>query len=517
MKILAERLRAGYAGIILVTQEEARATALVGRVARDIEFKVYHWTATHTAVFDADENKEFKPTPNGAADALQSVHAMSESSVLIMQDMHLLLADPNPWLYRLVKDVLAAARSRLISLVWIMPEWRLPLDLEKQFNVIPFELPSREDLARQLDLLCHEPDGAGGLHRTSPTPQGEELEAILDAGAGLTCAEFEDAAALSLLTTSRFLPEIIIREKISTIRKNGLVEYIEPRLTLDDLGGWDAYKEELMLARHQFSRAAREFRLEPLKGDLLVGQGGNGKSLASTIVSGIFGVPGLAVHADALKGSLVGQTEGNWRKVMDTARAISGNGDGGCVLFIDEIDGLTSGHKSSGQTDGGTTANLIKALLKDIQNSRGIYFLFTANDLDNIPDPLVDRLNVWSVDLPNEDERQEIWSIHIRRRGRKPQTFDLKKLAAASEGFSGRQIERVWLKAMSLAFADSRREPTTQDCLTKLAAETPTSVTMKEAIEARRARLKGRARPVTKEKAGPSPSAPSGRKVARLN
>jgi SpoVK/Ycf46/Vps4 family AAA+-type ATPase len=177
---------------------------------------------------------------------------------------------------------------------------------------------------------------------------------------------------------------------------------------------------------------------------------------------------------------------------MDTARALKK-----CALYIDEVDGMTAGAKSSGQTDAGTTASLIKAFLQDIQDSTGIYFIFTANDIDNLPDPLIDRLDVWSVELPNLKEREEIFAIHIRRRQRKPTSFDLNALARASDGFSGRQIERVWHKAMAAAFNDNVREPTNADVLGVLAKETPTATTMKEQIEARRRRLEGKARPVT--------------------
>ena len=169
------------------------------------------------------------------------------------------------------------------------------------------------------------------------------------------------------------------------------------------------------------------------------------------------------------------------------------------MFWIDEVDGLTSGAASSGKTDGGTTNRVFKSILQDMQyNSHGIFFVFTANDIDAIPDPLIDRLKVWSVELPNAAEREAIWRIHIpklREEQTKPtdiSSFDLAHLSAATEGFSGRQIEDAWRKAIELAF-NAGHAPSMEDCINALSGFTPTSVTMADQIEARRRRLAGKA------------------------
>ena len=317
----------------------------------------------------------------------------------------------------------------------------------------------------------------------------------LAAFAGLTAAEAENALALSLLGNLTFDPAIVLREKAATIRKNGLVEYVEPEINLDDVGGWDAFKAAIHVQRHQFSKAAANYRLRPTKGVLLVGQGGTGKSLIAPIIGTVLNIPVLRLDASDLMGSLVGQSEGNWKKVMQIARSLKK-----CLLFIDEVDGMTSGAASSGKTDGGTTMRLIKSMLQDIQDSTGIFFVFTANDIDNIPDPLIDRLDLWSVELPNDTERGEIWQIQMRREGRDHKSVCPKGLASIvkhTEGFSGRQIERVWAKALCHAFNDGQREPKEADILEALKGEVPTSKTMAAQIEQRRARLEGKAKPVT--------------------
>jgi SpoVK/Ycf46/Vps4 family AAA+-type ATPase len=234
--------------------------------------------------------------------------------------------------------------------------------------------------------------------------------------------------------------------------------------------------------------------VEAPRGFLFVGQPGTGKSLASQVCCSLFGLPGLRLDAANLFDGLVGATEQNWRAAFDTAKAIAP-----CVFWIDEVEGLTSGGASSGKTDGGTTNRVIKSILQDMQyNARGIFFVLTSNDIDAIPDPLIDRLKVWSVDLPNAIEREAIWKIHIPKL-REDQTeptdlakFDLSKLAAATDGFSGRQIEDAWRQTTEIAF-NNGRSPIMEDCLAALSRFTPTSITMSEQIEARRRRLAGKA------------------------
>ena len=169
-------------------------------------------------------------------------------------------------------------------------------------------------------------------------------------------------------------------------------------------------------------------------------------------------------------------------------------------------------------TDGGTSDRVIKAIIQDMQDhSEGIFYVFTANDIDKIPDPVIDRVMTWLVDLPHHEERLAIWRIHISKlRGRQnipwnSADFDLQRLAEASEGYSGRQIEAVWKDALVTAF-NAQRPPTTEDALAALTRSIATSKTMGAAIQARRDRLKGRA---TEASLKPATTETKTRKIAK--
>lgn len=213
-----------------------------------------------------------------------------------------------------------------------------------------------------------------------------------------------------------------------------------------------------------------------------------GKTLTAKACGNVFGVPLLRLDAAKLFGSLVGQSESNWRAVHATAKAMAP-----CVLHIDEVDGAMSGSGSSGQSDGGTTARVVKSILQDMQdNSEGIFYVLTANDVDALPAPLLRRMDeVWNVELPTGPEREIIWGIQIAKLHRKPADFNLQVLASKSDQYSGAEIEKIFVQGLHRGFADGRREPTTEDLLGLIAEFSPLSKTMAADIEKRRARLAG--------------------------
>jgi SpoVK/Ycf46/Vps4 family AAA+-type ATPase len=404
----------------------------------------------------------------------------------VLNDYHHFLDQPNPIIYRKFKEVLWHAKASQKCIILLGPTIKLPPDLEKLIVLLDFELPSKDELTSVIDTLCKSND--------RPMPDEQTLGKVLDALTGLTTTEAEDALALTVIESGSFDTKIITREKGAAVKKNGLLEIIEPKLTLDDVGGLDVLKADLLSKRKLFTPEARLAGVEPPRGFLFVGQAGTGKSLTSQVCGSNFGIPTLRLDAGNIFASLVGESERNWRTAFATAKAIAP-----CVFWIDEVDGLTSGAASSGKTDGGTTNRVFKSILQDMQyNSHGIFFVFTANDIDAIPDPLIDRLKVWSVELPNAAEREAIWRIHIpklREEQTKPtdiSSFDLAHLSAATEGFSGRQIEDAWRKAIELAF-NAGHAPSMEDCINALSGFTPTSVTMADQIEARRRRLAGKA------------------------
>ena len=122
----------------------------------------------------------------------------------------------------------------------------------------------------------------------------------------------------------------------------------------------------------------------------------------------------------------------------------------------------------------------------------------TANDISSLPPELLRKGRfdeIFFLDLPTLEERQEIFAVHLRKRNRLPQDYDLRPAGGRlARAMSGAEIEQAIIDAMYLGFNDSEREFTTEDMLAALARQVPLSVSQRETINALREWLReGRA------------------------
>jgi len=89
------------------------------------------------------------------------------------------------------------------------------------------------------------------------------------------------------------------------------------------------------------------------------------------------------------------------------------------------------------------------------------------------------------VDLPRQRERKEITKIHLLKRKRDPEKFNLELIAKASVGFSGAEIEQAIVSSLFDAF-QAENEVDTEMIMNSIRQTKPLSVTMKENIDALR-------------------------------
>jgi SpoVK/Ycf46/Vps4 family AAA+-type ATPase len=191
-------------------------------------------------------------------------------------------------------------------------------------------------------------------------------------------------------------------------------------------------------------------------------------------------------------GSLVGSSEENVRRAIAVAESVAP-----AILWVDEIDKAFAGSQSSGSTDGGTTARVLGTFLTWLsEKTSPVFVVTTANDISQLPPELLrkGRLDeIFFVDLPSLEERQEIFRIHLARRARKPEDFDLPAMAEAAVDCSGAEIEEAINSALYDAFY-AGQEITTELILNTLSQTVPLAKTMDEQISRLRNWADGRAR-----------------------
>jgi AAA+ superfamily predicted ATPase len=477
-------IQAGYAGLYLVSHEEQRVEAELKAVAAQLGHGLYAWSITE-GLIDAT-----KGTVRDCSEPLEVLAALSdlpEDSILLLRDFHQFLDEANPVLIRKLKDVIREARTAGKTIAVLGCRLTVPPELERELTIIDFALPGAEQLAHVLRGIAES--------AKLPQPETEAAAGLIDAARGMTTTEAENACALSVVETGRFDPVVIAREKAQAVKKNGLLELVETQESLDSIGGLDVLKDWLLKRREAFTPRAVEYGLPTPKGVLMLGIPGCGKSLTAKATASVFGVPLLRLDAGRIFAGLVGQSESNLRSVIQTAEAIAP-----CVLWLDEFEKGLSGSKSSGSTDGGTSARVFGSLLSWMQEKRSpVFIVATANDVSQLPPELL-RVGRWDqlffIDLPTREERELVWEIQITKYARQPEVFNVSQLAKVTEGFTGSEIEQVFIEGLYRAF-DREQEPNDLTIGEVLVDFVPLSKLMAEQMSALRTWAKGRARPAT--------------------
>ena len=264
--------------------------------------------------------------------------------------------------------------------------------------------------------------------------------------------------------------DIIIKEKGQIIKKSSILEIIDFKEKIEDIGGLEGLKEWLKSKAQVFRRLdeAKKFGVDTPKGVLLVGMPGCGKSLAAKASARLFNVPLLRLDIGRLLGKYVGESEHNMRVALKTAESISP-----CILWIDEIEKAFAGiNQDGGASD--ITKRLFGQFLTWLQEKENTVFVVaTANDITAFPPEFLRKGRfdeVFFIDFPNEEERERIFEIHLEKRGKLTDDIDINKLAKKTEGYCGADIEEVVKNAVENIFIletknEEEKEITTQDLL----------------------------------------------------
>ncbi|MQA94847.1 MAG: AAA family ATPase [Streptosporangiales bacterium] len=529
---LAQLLRARYPLIYIETHEEQRAVQEICAVAGDPTQMptvrgVHVWSATTgLAPMGAP------PAPDSRNPALALERAMQpmQPSVFVFKDLHPLLGgtegrNADATVVRRLRDVAAQLKVAPAPgcVILLAPVLSIPVELERDIAVLPFDLPGEDQIAQLLDSMVAANQSTG---RVQIAVTRDDRERLIQAARGLTLQEAENAFARALVTGSRLDADdvaVVVEEKRQAVLRSGILEVVQPRAGFDDVGGLENLKRWLAKRTGVWGAAARRYNLSTPKGLLLTGVPGCGKSLSATRTAGLWRVPLLRLDIGRVFAGLVGSSEQNMRTAIRTAEAIAP-----CVLWIDEIEKGFAGVGGEGG-DGGTARRVFGTFLTWLQEKTApVFVIATANQIGTLPPEFLRKGRfdeIFFVDLPTTTERVPIWRVHLRRRltddwvaSELPVTDELlHELAQSSEGYSGAEIEQAVVAGLLDAFAEHR--PLRRDDLLRALTNTvPLSVTQSEDILALRRWADTRAVSATaiadldgQEAAGPAaPAEPTG-------
>ncbi|WP_310487605.1 AAA family ATPase [Chamaesiphon sp. VAR_69_metabat_338] len=481
-------IQAQYPLIYLVTAEEDRAEKEVAKIAqmKQQPRKLYVWTLTHGMVEHGQARTTQHNTISPEA-AIEWTTRHKEPAIFIFKDLHPF--KDSAAVTRWLRDAIASFQGTQKTIILMSPVQQVPIELEKEVVVIDFALP---DLASLDRVLSHQLDSTR-QNRIS----NEGREKLLKASLGLTKDEAEKVYRKAYVKRGKITEaevDVILSEKKQLIRRNGILEFIEEDETIDSVGGLEELKGWLVQRSGAFTERARTYGLPQPKGMLILGVPGCGKSLIAKTTSRLWGLPLLRLDMGRVyDGSMVGRSEANLRGALKTAESISP-----AILFIDELDKAFAGTAGSGDSDGGTSSRIFGSFLTWMQEKTSpIFVMATANRVERLPGEFLRKGRfdeIFFVDLPTQSEREAVFSIHLSKRKRDLERFDLSQLAKVADGFSGAEIEQALIAAMYDAFAQNR-EFTQLDIIAAIKATLPLSRTMTEQVTALRDWARQRARP----------------------
>jgi len=445
-------LKAGYPAIYIVTQEPERAALSIS--AKD--WKTYSWDCLR-GIIDPENGHMIEDIldPLGALKWLCG----QGDSILVIQNFHHFMGSVE--IIQEIQNSMPIWKAQGACLALAGPQLTLPQEIEKYFTLLDFKLPALEDLREIQEEL-------GQTVNVEVNPEAVE------AARGLTEFEAETAFALSLVMQKQFCPKIITDQKMQMIRRTGLMEFWPP-VPVDQVGGLDLFKQYINNRMEAF-KPGNDHLPKP-KAILLVGIPGTGKSLSCKAAASILSWPLIRLDISALKGSLVGESERKIRQATATIDAF-----GKAVVWMDELDKVFSGVKSSGHSDGGTTASMFGHFLVWMQETTSpILVMATANNIAQLPPEFLraGRFDaMFFVDIPTSKERCKIIEIMNSRYGTDIPDTHAEKLS----GWTGAEIEQLAKDSLFDGLEEAFKNIV------------PLSKTMKEDISALRDWAKTRAR-----------------------
>lgn len=495
------RLKAGYPITYVVSTEEERILNMLNGLLPAIyksninseKPELYIWSSVNG--FKVWNNKDGKVLDEETRDPFDALNFIDDSKIptlYVLCDFHHFLIDQNYDVIRKLRELAVKLKRVRKNIIILSPILRIPTELEKEITVIDFSLPSETEIKKVVKKIKENAEKS--INPLEIKGNGEHLIQTLK---GLTLDEIENVLYQSLAKTHDFSLDVLIQEKEQIIRKGGILEFYKTEGGIEVIGGLDIIKSWIGQRKRAFTNKAREFGIETPKGIILAGIPGCGKSEICKVIANMWGFPLIRFDVGKIFSGIVGSSEDNIRKAIKLAESISP-----CVLWIDEIEKAFSGIQSSNFSDSGTTARVFGSFLTWMQEKKkAVFVVATANDVNSLPQELLRKGRfdeLFFVDLPNEIERKEIFKIHIEKRNRNAENYDLNELSKHSEKFSGAEIEASIISALYDAF-DKEEELSTEYILANLNKIVPLSTTMKEKIESLRKWATHRARRASSE------------------
>ncbi|MGH7554799.1 MAG: AAA family ATPase [Longimicrobiales bacterium] len=468
-------LRSRYGLIIVDSVEEDRIETLLRLVASRLSLAFFTWSRSRGLRRDGNENAVYGTTD--PEQMLSHIAGSTLPAIYHLNGFDLLVG--NALIAERIKEATLEFGKRAGAIVAGGVGLELPEALRRLSARVSLPGPAGHEYRDLMQRLLRDLGQRMKVHVELAAGDEQRLLTNLE---GLTLLEAEKVLTKAIVEDGKLTHDDIahvIAVKKEIVEREGVLEYYPVEESLDQIADLAGLKEWLSKRSHIITARdkATAFGLSFPKGVLLIGVPGCGKSLCAKAVAMEWRLPLLKLDPGALYNKYIGETEKNFRRAMQTAERLAP-----CVLFIDELE---KAFATGGSDDGGVSQRVLGTFLAWMQDRKSdVFTVATANDVSRLPPEFLRKGRfdeVFFVDLPDAESRHAIFDIHLRKRSQNPSAFDLQGLVAASEGFSGAEIEQVIVSALYSAFAGSGALDT-KLILSEVAGTRPLSHTMAERV-----------------------------------
>ncbi|MGE8280547.1 MAG: AAA family ATPase [Stenotrophomonas sp.] len=476
---LTALIRANTPLIVIETQDEGRIVELFRQALMNVWRALYRWTITEgLRRIDMDREDEASGPPD-ASSALRMIQEAEQRGIYLLLDFHPYLGYASH--QRLLRDIIQRRHSQPHVLVLVGTKVELPAELEALATRFNPRLPDANALLKMLreEASAYANENTG--RRVEVDQQA--VQQILRNLRGLSLTDARRIARQLIYADGALqaddLPQLA-KLKFELLNRSGNLHYEYDSARFDDVAGARRLKRWIEQRRAVFVSGNAPPGLDPPKGMLLLGVQGCGKSMLAKATAAGFGVPLLRLDFGTLYNKYHGETEKNLRDALTSAEQLAP-----CVLWIDEIE---KGLASSGE-DGGVSRRVLGYLLTWMAERKSpVFIVATANQVHELPAELLRKGRfdeIFFVDLPSPDARVELLQLHLTRRHLQPELFALPALAAASDGFSGAEIEQAVVAGLYSAHAENKPLDT-ELLMAEIRNTRPLSVLMAEQVQSLR-------------------------------
>jgi SpoVK/Ycf46/Vps4 family AAA+-type ATPase len=449
---LALFLKARYPIIYIITVEEDRVEYIIRKnVKTNLNRSIYSWDFVDGYTNNPNNEGFGKRNPLQALELVERLNSETPA-LFLLKDFNRFLMDLS--ISRKLRNISRILKLQPKTIIIIGSDLTIPKELQELVTVLQFQLPLEEEINQELTRL---------IQSLNIQIDDELFENLTRACQGLSLERIRRVLSKIIATYKTINANsiaILLSEKKQIISQTEILEYCSVNEKIANLGGLNNLKDWLNKRKTAFSIQASNYGLPTPRGLLLIGIQGTGKSLTAKAIANDWQLPLLKLDVGKLFGGIVGESESRLRQMINVAETISP-----CILWIDEIDKAFTNTESKG--DSGTSNRILATFISWLsEKTKPVFVISTANNIDLLPLEIIRKGRfdeIFFLDLPKLDEREEIFKIHLQEfRPNSWKSFDIPKLAQLSESFSGAEIRQSIIEGMYQAFYE-KREVTTED------------------------------------------------------